>query len=86
MPRKKKYENALIAKDILAREFQALGDLQGSIVMRYLELKNKEDRKFLKAQIEDVAKIFNDAIKELEEKKNESNDKHTDETVKKNQK
>lgn len=82
MGRKKKYENALIVKDILAREFNALGDLQGSIAIRYIDLKNREDRKFLKVQIEGVAKILNDAIKELEkeDKKNESNDMSADES------
>lgn len=77
MPRKKKYENALIVKDILARECNHFGDMQGTVMFRFLDLKRKEDRVFLKKQIEGVAKIFNDALKELEEKenkKNESND------------
>lgn len=68
MPRKKKYENALIVKDILARECQAHGDMQGSIMFRFVDLKKKDNREFLRKQIEGVAQIFNDALKELEEK------------------
>ena len=86
MPRKKKYENALIVKDILARESQALGNMQASIMYRFIDLKKKDDREFLKIQAEQMIEIFNNAVKELEEKKDESNDKHTDETVEKNQK
>ena len=69
MGRKKKYENALIVKDILARESQALGNLQASIMYRFLELKDKDDREYLKGQAEQMIEIFNAAVKELEEKK-----------------
>lgn len=88
MPRKKKYENALIVKDILARESQALGNMQASIMYRFIDLKKKDDREFLKEQTKQMIEIFNNAVKELEgkEKKNESNDKHADESEEKNQK
>lgn len=66
MPRKKKYENALIVKNILARETQALGDLQTSLVFRFLDMKKKNDRDFLKNQTKDMITIFSDALKELE--------------------
>lgn len=81
MPRKKKYENALIAKDIFASECNRMGDLKGCMMFKFLDLKRKDDRKFLKTQIEYMMDIFNNAIKELEEKKDESNDKHADESV-----
>ena len=69
MGRRKKYENALIVKDILSRECSAMGDMQASLMYRYLDLKKKDDREFLKTQIESMVKMFNDAVKELEDKK-----------------
>lgn len=69
MPRKKKYENALIVKDILAREFNHFGNMQACIAIKFLDLKKKDDREYLKKQIKDLTVIFNDALKELEEKK-----------------
>lgn len=86
MGRKKKYENAEIVKEILSREAHAMGNMKFSISLRFLELKKKNDREYLKRQIEGMINLFNDALKELEEKKNESNDKHTDEPVKKTKK
>lgn len=88
MPRKKKYENALIVKDILARECNHFGDMQGTIMFRFLDLKRKDDRAFLRREIAGVAKIFNAALKELEEKEKENgcNDKHTDESEEKTKK
>ena len=67
MGRKKKYENALIVKDILAREFNSLGDLQGSLMFRFIDLKKKEDREFLKNNINGMLDIFNNALNELKE-------------------
>lgn len=66
MGRKKKYENAEIAKRILSRECQALGDTQGSIMFRFLDLKKKEDREYLKTQCEFMRDLFGNAVKELE--------------------
>ena len=89
MPRKKKYENALIVKDIFARECFAMDDMTTGLCFKYLDLKKKESREFLKEQIEGVVRIFNDALKELEgeeKKKNGSNDKHTDESEEKTKK
>ena len=68
MGRKKKYENSLIVKDILARECHALGDMQGSIMFRFLDLKKKDDREFLRNNIKVMIDIFNNALKELEKK------------------
>lgn len=69
MSRKKKYENSLIVKNILANECNRMGDLQGSLYFRFLDLKKKEDKEFLKKQIEYMMEIFNGALKELEENK-----------------
>lgn len=66
MGRKKKYENAEIAKQIISRECQALGDMQGSIMFRFLDLKKKEDREYLKVQCECMRDLFGNAVKELE--------------------
>ena len=68
MGRKKKYENALIVKNILSRECQALGDMQGSIMFRFIDLKKKQDREFLRDNINGMIVIFNNALKELEER------------------
>lgn len=66
MPRKKKYENSLIVKDILARECQAFGNLQASLMYRFLDLKKKDDREFLKNNIQTMIGIYEAAVKELE--------------------
>ena len=66
MPRKKKYEYAMIVKNILARESHALGNTQASIMYRFLDLKKKDDREYLKVQTESMVEMFNEAIKELE--------------------
>lgn len=68
MGRRKKYENALIVKDILSREAQALGNMQASIAFRFVDFKNKADREFIKRNIDDMIKMFTAASKELEEK------------------
>lgn len=75
MGRRKKYENALIVKDILSREANALGNLQASLAFRFVDLKNKEDRKFLKRHIDDMIKMFTAASKELEEKEEKKDGK-----------
>lgn len=67
MGRKKKYANALIVKDIFARECNAMEDIQGSVCFRFLDLKKKDDREFLAREIKGIMNIFNDALKELEE-------------------
>ena len=41
MGRKKKYENSLIVKDILANECNRLGDMKGSLFFKFLDLKKK---------------------------------------------
>ena len=66
MGRKKKYANALIVKDIFARECNAMDDIQGSIFLKFLDLKKKDDREFLAREIKGIINIFNDALKELE--------------------
>ena len=66
MGRKKKYANALIVKDIFARECNAMDDIQGSIFFKFLDLKKKDDREFLAREIKGIINIFNDALKELE--------------------
>ncbi len=70
MGRKKKYENALIVKDILAREAHALGNMQAGIMYRFLDLKAIEDREFLRQQTKAMIEIFNAALNELEGKEN----------------
>lgn len=67
MGRKKKYANALIVKDIFARECDAIENIQGSVCFRFLDLKKKDDREFLAREIKGIMNIFNDALKELEE-------------------
>lgn len=69
MGRKKKYENALIVKDILAREANAMGNMQFSIALRFVDLKKKDDREFLKTNIQAMIAIYEAAVKELEDKK-----------------
>lgn len=66
MGRKKKYENSLIVKDILANECNRLGYMKGSLFFKFLDLKKKDDREFLKREAEYIRNIFNDALKELE--------------------
>lgn len=66
MGRKKKYENAEIVSKIFSREFQYLENMEASIVYRFLDFKKKDDREFLKKNINEMMKIFNDALKELE--------------------
>ena len=66
MRRKKKYENAEIVSGIISREFQHSGNMQASIVYRFLDFKKKDDKEFLKKNINEMMKIFNDALKELE--------------------
>ena len=40
--------------------------MQASIAYRFLDFKKKDDREFLKKNINEMMKIFNDALKELE--------------------
>lgn len=65
MGRKKKYQNCEIVRGILSRETNAMGDMQTCIAFKFLELKNENDRDFLKRNIKDMIEIFNDALKEL---------------------
>lgn len=62
---RKKYQNCEIVRGILSREANAMGDMQICIAFKFLELKNKDDRDFLKRNIKDMIEIFNDALKEL---------------------
>ena len=66
MERRKKYENCEIVKGILSRECSTLGDMQGCIAFKFLDMKSKDDREFLKRNIKDIISIFNDALDELD--------------------
>lgn len=68
MGRKKKYENAEIAKQILAREANNMGDMQLCLAIKFIDFKSEADRKFLANNIKGVRDIFDDALKELEVK------------------
>ncbi len=65
MGRKRKYENAEIAKGILSREANAMGNVPLSISIKFIDFKSEVDRKYLADNIEGVRDIFNDALKEL---------------------
>ena len=65
MGRKKKYQNCEIVRGILSRECNALGDMQGCLAFKFLNMKNKNDKEFLKRNIKDMIDIFDDALKEL---------------------
>ena len=67
MGRKKKYENALIAKEILSRECMVMDDIRGSLMFRVLDLKKEDDRTFLKKNVEWMIELFTNAKKELED-------------------
>lgn len=67
MERKNKYKNALIVKEIFARECNVIEDIQGSVYFKLLDLEKKDDRDFLAREIKGIMNIFNDALKELEE-------------------
>lgn len=71
MGRKKKYANSEIVRGIFSRECNAMDDMQGSIMFRFLDLKKKDDREFLAREIKGIMNIFNDALKELEGAKDE---------------
>lgn len=71
MGRKKKYENAEIAKEILSREANAMGDMQLCIMIKYIDFKSEVDKKLLANNIKGVRDIFNDALKELGVQNNE---------------
>lgn len=45
-----------------------MGDITASLDFRFLDLKDINNRGYLKCQIEDIITIFKDALKELEEK------------------
>lgn len=66
MGRKKKYENCEIVKGILSRECNTLGDMQGCLAFKFLDMKNKNDRDFLRRNVKDMIDIFNDALEELD--------------------
>lgn len=69
MGRKKKYENTEIAKSILSREANFMGDLKLCMAIKFVDFKSKSDREFLANNIKGVRDIFNDALKELEVQK-----------------
>lgn len=58
MGRKKKYENAEIAKGILSREANAMGDVQLCMAIKFIEFKSEADRKFLANNIRGVRDIL----------------------------
>jgi len=66
MPKKKKYENTEIVKEILSREFNHAGDIKTTMIYKFLDFKKKEDREFIKQDIKALKEIFEDALKELE--------------------
>lgn len=66
MPRKKKYENAEIARSIIRREAKNIGDTEGYFFFENLDFKKKDDREFFIGQAKDFIKIFQRAIEELE--------------------
>ncbi len=66
MPRKKKYENADIVRQIFSREFNYMGNMEASILYRFIDFKKKDDRELMRKNINEMMQIFNDALKELE--------------------
>ena len=68
MPRKKKYENAEIVKQIITRECNYYGDMKSCLVFKFIDFKKKQDRDFMRESINEMIVIFQDALKELEEK------------------
>ena len=67
MEEKKKYENAEIVRKIFEREFNCMGDLQSCMIFKFLDLKKKKDKEFLRNNINEMIGIFKDALKELED-------------------
>lgn len=66
MGRKKKYENAEIAKKVMERELNYLGNIEACMYFKFLDFKKKDDREFLSKNIKSFMEIFNEALKELE--------------------
>ena len=64
---KDKYEYTNIAKTIISREFQAMGDTKTSVIFRFLEQENEDDRAAIRSGILEMKDIFDKALKELEE-------------------
>lgn len=64
---KDKYEYTNIAKTIISREFQAMGDTKTSVIFRILDPDEENDRAVIRRNILDMKKIFDKALKELEE-------------------
>ena len=62
---KRRYENAEIVKDILSREASSFGDMQLSILLKFIDFKSEADRKYLANNIKGMLEIFNNALKEL---------------------
>lgn len=64
----KKYENAIIVRNLISREFNAHGNIDYSILFRFLDLNTKKDRKILKKNVKELIDICNKALEELEDK------------------
>lgn len=68
MPRKKKYENAEIVRQMLSRECNYFGDMKSCMLFKFIDFKKKQDREFMRNSINQMIEIFKDALKELEGK------------------
>lgn len=64
---KDKYEYTNIAKTIISREFQAMGDTEISVIFRFLDPDKEDDRAVIRRNILGLKEIFDKALKELEE-------------------
>ena len=64
---KDKYKYTNIAKTIISREFQAIGDTEISVIFRFLDPDNEDDRAAIRSGILEMKNIFDKALKELEE-------------------
>ena len=60
-----KYKNALIARDILMREYKSFNEFEAAACIGFLDFNSKNDKIYLKKQIEDLIKILNTALDEL---------------------
>ena len=62
-----KFENCNIIKNIISREFNYAGDIQGCMYFKFLDLEEKKARKQLKNNIKQMIEICNNALNELKE-------------------
>ena len=68
MAKEDNFTNIQIAQNIIATMFHEIGDIQACLTFRFLDLGKKKDRELLRKNINGMMEIFNDALKELEEK------------------